>query len=294
MSSQFPPRPSRQMPTSGQGIQSPASPGGRTPSKSQRGSSRRAPPPLPPPPAEPPVEPLPVNPNRWKPKRPEASLGPLPGGGDADKLTPEVVQRKVKSLLNKLTLEKFDKITDQILEIASQSRTETDGRTLRQIIQLTFEKATDEPNFSVMYALFCRKIMETIDPNITDPAVLNKDGQPLTGGQLFRKYLLNRCQEEFERGWKVNLPPKPDDDAVGKEAELLSEEYYKAAKAKRQGLGLVQFIGELFKLNMLIEKIMYVSLKNYLIVGMNVSYDYLAERMILILNPRKSKVYVDC
>jgi translation initiation factor 4G len=102
--------------------------------------------------------------------------------------------------------------------------------------------------------------METIDPSITDPAVLNKDGQPLTGGQLFRKYLLNRCQEEFERGWKVNLPPKPDETATGKEAELLSDEYYVAAKAKRQGLGLVQFIGELFKLNMLIEKIMYVSL----------------------------------
>jgi translation initiation factor 4G len=143
----------------------------------------------------------------------------------------------------------------KILDIAGQSCTETDGRTLRQIIQLTFEKATDEPE---MYALFCRKIMAMIDPNITDPAVLNNDGQPLTGGQLFRQYLLNRCQEEFERGWKVNLPPKPEDHATGKEAELLSEAYYNAAKAKRQGLGLVHFIGELFKLNMLIEKIMYV------------------------------------
>ena len=242
-------------------MQSPASPSARTQSKSQRQNSRRGPPQPPPPPAEPAVEPLTANPNRWKPQRAaETNLGPPPGGPEAARLAPEVVQRKVKSLLNKLTLEKFDKITDQILEIAGQSRFETDGRTLRQIIQLTFEKATDEPNFSEMYALFCRKIMETIDPNITDPAVLNKDGQPLTGGQLFRKYLLNRCQEEFERGWKVNLPPKPEDDATGKEAELLSEAYYTAAKAKRQGLGLVQFIGELFKLNMLIEKIMYLSL----------------------------------
>ena len=260
MGTSFPPRVTpRSISTTGQGMQAPASPGGRTQSRSQRQSSRRAPPPPPPPPpppSEPLTEALPVNPNRWKPKRAEAALGP-PLGGEPAVLSPEVVQRKVKSLLNKLTMEKFDKITDQILEIASQSRKETDGRTLRQIIQLTFEKATDEPNFSEMYALFCRKIMETIDPNITDPNVLNKDGQPLTGGQLFRKYLLNRCQEEFERGWKINLPPKPDDNAVGQEAELLSEEYYTAAKAKRQGLGLVQFIGELFKLNMLIEKIMY-------------------------------------
>jgi translation initiation factor 4G len=286
----------RSMSTTVQGIQAPASPGVRTQSKSQRQGSRRAPPPPPPPPpppAEPPIEPLPVNPNRWRPQRAEAALGP-PLGGEVAVLTPEVVQRKVKSLLNKLTLEKFDKITDQILEIASQSRKETDGRTLRQIIQLTFEKATDEPNFSEMYALFCRKIMETIDPNITDPNVLNKDGQPLTGGQLFRKYLLNRCQEEFERGWKINLPPKPDDDAVGKEAELLSEEYYKAAKAKRQGLGLVQFIGELFKLNMLVEKIMYWISIVLLTAGTSVSYDCSVEQMIRIPNQRRWKACAAC
>ena len=245
----FPSRgPGRIVPSGPSASQSPVSP--RAPSAKQKSGSRRQPPPPPPPPPEPPIEPLVENPNRWKPRRQEttSALGPPPGGDG--KFSPEVVQRKVKALLNKLTLEKFDKITDQILEIASQSRLETDGRTLRQIIQLTFEKATDEPNFSEMYALFCRKIMETIDPNITDPTVVNRDGQPLTGGQLFRKYLLNRCQEEFERGWKVNLPPKPDEN------ELLSDEYYLAAKAKRQGLGLVQFIGELFKLNMLIEKIM--------------------------------------
>lgn len=285
----------RNISTTGQGMQAPASPGGRIQSKAQRQGSRRAPPPPPPPPppAEPPAEPLPLNPNRWRPQRAETALGP-PLGGEAPVLTPEVVQRKVKSLLNKLTLEKFDKISDQILEIASQSRKETDGRTLRQIIQLTFEKATDEPNFSEMYALFCRKIMETIDSDITDPNVLNKEGQPLTGPQLFRKYLLNRCQEEFERGWKINLPPKPDDDAVGKEAELLSEEYYKAAKAKRQGLGLVQFIGELFKLNMLIEKIMYWISIVLLIAGMSALFDYSAEQMIHILNRRKWKACAAC
>jgi translation initiation factor 4G len=136
--------------------------------------------------------------------------------------------------------------------------------------------------------------METIDSDITDPNVLNKEGQPLTGPQLFRKYLLNRCQEEFERGWKINLPPKPDDDAVGKEAELLSEEYYKAAKAKRQGLGLVQFIGELFKLNMLIEKIMYWISIVLLTAGMSALFDYSAELMIHIPNRRKWKACAAC
>jgi len=41
------------------------------------------------------------------------------------------------------------------------------------------------------------------------------------------------------------------------EAALMSDEYYIAAAAKRRGLGLVQFIGELYKLGMLTERIMH-------------------------------------
>jgi translation initiation factor 4G len=35
-----------------------------------------------------------------------------------------------------MTPEKFDKISDQILEIAAQSKDESDGRTLRQVSSL--------------------------------------------------------------------------------------------------------------------------------------------------------------
>jgi translation initiation factor 4G len=84
----------------------------------------------------------------------------------------------------------------------------------------------------------------------------------VTGGSLFRKYLLNRCQEEFERGWKVNLPPKPE--GVTDEIAMLSDEYYIAAAAKRRGLGLVKFIGELYKLGMLTERIMHECTKRLL------------------------------
>jgi hypothetical protein len=41
------------------------------------------------------------------------------------------------------------------------------------------------------------------------------------------------------------------------EAELYSDEYFAAQKAKRRGLGLIQFIGELYKLQMLTERIMH-------------------------------------
>jgi translation initiation factor 4G len=186
----------------------------------------------------------------WTPHSLSRTAAPPPSGH----LPPDIVQRKVKAALNKMTPEKFDKISDQVLEIAGQSKDEQDGRTLRQVIQLTFEKACDEQHWSSMYAKFCARMLNTMSTEIRDENVVNKAGEPIVGGALFRKYLLNRCQEEFEKGWEINLPDKPEGEG---EAALLSEEYYIAAAAKRRGLGLIQFIGELYKLGMLTLRIMH-------------------------------------
>jgi translation initiation factor 4G len=188
----------------------------------------------------------------WKPlSLSMASNATLPSGH----MPPDMVQRKVKAALNKMTPEKFDRIADQIQEIAAQSKDENDGRTLRQVIQLTFEKACDEAHWASMYARFAERMLRTMSPEIRDETVVDKHGNPVVGGALFRKYLLNRCQEEFERGWEVNLPEKPEGQSG--EAALLSDEYYIAAAAKRKGLGLIQFIGELYKLKMLTLRIMH-------------------------------------
>jgi translation initiation factor 4G len=169
-------------------------------------------------------------------------------------MAPDMVQRKVKAALNKMTPEKFDKIANDILAIASQSKDENDGRTLRQVIQLTFEKACDEAHWASMYAKFCKRMLEEMGPEIKDENVRDKQDRVVVGGALFRKYLLNRCQEEFERGWEVDLPEKPEGQT---EEVMLSDEYYIAAAAKRRGLGLIQFIGELYKLGMLTLRIMH-------------------------------------
>ena len=216
------------------------------------------------------VAPLQVTANRWDRKA-------LQADGDS----PETVERKVKALLNKLTMEKFDSISDQIISWANKSENEKDGRTLIQVIKLVFEKATDEATWSEMYARLCRKMMEQISPKVQDDGIKNNDGKPITGGQLFRKYLLNRCQEDFERGWVAKEAAAAaaatkaiEDEAVkaaneGKgdqkeEYALYSEEYYIAQKAKRRGLGLIKFIGELFKLQMLTERIMHECVKKLL------------------------------
>ena len=219
-----------------------------------------------------PVVPLEMSANRWVPTSAVRKVQP-----DID--TPEIVDRKVESLLNRLTMERFDSISDQIIQWANKSVNEKDGRTLIQVIRLVFEKATDEAAWSEMYARLCRKMMEQISPDVQDDGIKNLEGRPIAGGQLFRKYLLNRCQEDFERGWFAKeataaaAAAKASDDQATKaandkkdteEAELYSDEYYAAQKAKRQGLGLIKFIGELFKLQMLTERIMHECVKKLL------------------------------
>ncbi|KAG1846588.1 ARM repeat-containing protein [Suillus subalutaceus] len=215
-----------------------------------------------------PVAPLELFVNCWVPTSTARKVQP-----DVD--SPELVDRKVKGLLNKLTMEKFQTISDQIIHWANKNVNERDGRTLIQVIRLVFEKATDEAAWSEMYARLCRKMMEQISPEVQDNGIKNTEGKPIAGGQLFRKYLLNRCQEDFEREWfaKEAAAAKASDDHATKtahkkigtnEAELCFEEYYAAEKARRQCLGLIKFIGELFKLQMLTERIMHVCVKKLL------------------------------
>ena len=213
-----------------------------------------------------PVAPLQVTGNLWDSKAIQA-----------EHYSPELVERKVKGLLNKLTMEKFDSISDQIIAWANKSEKGKGGRTLIQIIRLVFE-ATNEAT-AEMYAKLCKKMMEQISTNVQDDGIKNDQGKPITGGQLFRKYLLNRCQDDFERGWRAKevtaaaaATKALEDEAANaktKEAEtvLYSNKYYAAyaaQKAKRQGLGLIKFIGELFKLQMLTERIMHKCVKKLL------------------------------
>ena len=199
-----------------------------------------------------------------------------------DQASPELVEREVKDLLNKLTMKTFASISDQIIAWANKSEKEKDARTLIQVIRLVFEKATDEAtseNFTEMCALLCRKMMEQISTNDQDDGIKNPKGKPIAGGQLFRKYLFNRCQEDFERGWVVKeataAATKALDEAAKaanaktkedgtEEIVLYSDKYYAVQKTERQGLGLIKFIGELFKLQMLTERIVYVCVKKLL------------------------------
>ncbi|XP_053162664.1 eukaryotic translation initiation factor 4 gamma 1 isoform X12 [Hemicordylus capensis] len=179
----------------------------------------------------------------WKPSSKRASEAE-----DPENVKTQDLFRRVRSILNKLTPQMFQQLMKQVTELAI----DTEER-LKGVIDLIFEKAISEPNFSVAYANMCRCLMGLKVPSTDKPTVMAN----------FRKVLLNRCQKEFEKDKDddeiFEKKQKEMDDTAGPEERArLKEELDDARdKARRRSLGNIKFIGELFKLKMLTEAIMH-------------------------------------
>ncbi|QLQ81223.1 hypothetical protein HG537_0E05790 [Torulaspora globosa] len=224
------------------------------------------------------VAPLVPSANRWVPKsRQKKTEKKMAPDGVTELLDKEEAERKMKSLLNKLTLEMFDTISADILKIANQSKWEEQGETLNVVIEEIFHKACDEPHWSSMYAQLCGKLVKDLDPEIKDE---NNEGK--TGPKLVLHYLVARCHTEFDKGWTDKLPT--NEDGTPLEPEMMSDEYYKAAAAKRRGLGLVRFIGFLYRLNLLTGKMMFECFRRLMKDLSNAPTEETLESVVELLN----------
>uniref|UniRef100_A0A667YGZ8 Eukaryotic translation initiation factor 4 gamma 3 n=1 Tax=Myripristis murdjan TaxID=586833 RepID=A0A667YGZ8_9TELE len=177
--------------------------------------------------------------NAWKPGMKREGLTEDPETQKTQELF-----RKVRSILNKLTPQMFHQLMKQVTDLTI----DTEER-LKGVIDLVFEKAIDEPSFSVAYGNMCR-CLATLKVPMTD-----KPSNTVN----FRKLLLNRCQKEFEKD-KVDdvVFERKQKDTFLTERERLQEELEEAKdKARRRSIGNIKFIGELFKLKMLTEAIMH-------------------------------------
>ena len=88
-----------------------------------------------------PVKPLVKSGNAWVPCKDNSAIAKI--------------EKQVKSLLNKITKEKFDRLSTQMCEIPIQSYEQ-----LTLIIKLVYEKAIGEPAFSDMYANLCYRLSQ--------------------------------------------------------------------------------------------------------------------------------------
>ncbi|GAB1610039.1 eukaryotic translation initiation factor 4 gamma 1-like isoform X1 [Argonauta hians] len=182
--------------------------------------------------------------NAWKP----------PHKASKDEDDEDDIYKKVRSILNKLTPQNFEVLLSQIRDIDINTENK-----LKILIGLLFEKAISEPSFSVAYANLCSCLLTVNVPSSAHSGMVN-----------FRDTLLNRCQVEFEKhsSEEADLIKKQkeiESTSCGETRRRLKEELDEAfSAAKRRSIGNIRFIGELFKLRMLTEKIMHDCVSNLL------------------------------
>ncbi|KAJ3110913.1 hypothetical protein HDU96_006151 [Phlyctochytrium bullatum] len=215
-------------------------------------------------PPEPPVEALKVGQNAWVPEVRRA--GPAKAGTDeeqAAELLEAQTVKKAKGLLNKLTIEKFDTISDQFLALPITTQS-----LLKKVIELIFDKALDEHHFQNMYGRLCQKLSNEL-PKVQKWIDMD------TKNNIFRRLLLNKCQEEFEKSEKWSASDAAGEmsrkerlqrlnEMSSEEKAQYAEDEFQRSKLKRRVLGNITFIGELFKLAMITEKIMHLCVKQLL------------------------------
>lgn len=153
----------------------------------------------------------------------------------------DAIFRKVRGILNKLTPEKFQELSDDLLKIDLNSAVILNG-----VIYLIFEKALDEPKYSSMYAQLCKRLSKEA-PNFDSPS----------HSCTFLRLLLNVCRDKFYNRSVTS-------DIINHDGPLTPEEEEKLHVAKQRMLGNVKFIGELSKLHMLSENVLHTCIQQLL------------------------------
>lgn len=181
----------------------------------------------------------------------------------------EKLLREVKGMLNKLTLDKFDVISDKIIGLGIMRKSIMPGT-----IDLIFDKAVEEPKFASMYARLVLKIV--LHETEEKQKAVVAEGEKVESE--FRRFLISKCQVEYEKkkAWSVSRLAKLQSESTEESAELspeeqarraeaaakkaageLTEEDYELIKTKRRVLGNMRFIGELFNVGLITERIMH-------------------------------------
>lgn len=155
----------------------------------------------------------------------------------------DVVFKNSLLILNKLSLTKFEKLSDAFIATGIGRNEEC----LAGAIELVVTKAQDEPHFAAMYAALCLKLSRT-----------PMDFEPEGKMKRFKKMLLSECQKEFEQDTETKTAKAIE----GVEDE--DEKRNKAGLVKKHYLGHMRFIGELYKGDLINIKIMLMCLPQLL------------------------------
>jgi translation initiation factor 4G len=172
------------------------------------------------------------------------------------------ILRKAMLILNKLSLTKFDKLSDEFISCGIGR----DIECLTGAVGLIVTYAQEQQHFSSMYASLCLKLANTPMEGIDDG---------LKKGKKFKKILLERCQTEFETDTSTKIKEATkgiaDADAIEYHSNLIKKHY----------LGHMRFIGELYKGELISIKIMLMCLPALLMRDNEESSDDIDEEKVV-------------
>ncbi|PFH35589.1 MIF4G domain-containing protein [Besnoitia besnoiti] len=140
--------------------------------------------------------------------------------------------RRLKGYLNKLTLEKFEKLYPQILGAGIKEKEEVNA-----LMKMVFEKAVSQHHFIQMYVQLCSRLKDDLKQILADDAK----------GSYFRRILINQCEDSFV----ANLEPMRVPEGLGEEEAFEFAQLYKARMK-----GNMIFVGELLKSRMISHRIL--------------------------------------
>ena len=146
-----------------------------------------------------PVAPLVKSENRWMPQKNNSVM--------------VATEKKVKGILNKMTKEKFGKLSTQMCDIPILSY-----EMLTMIIHRVYEKAIDEPSFGDMYADLCCRLAERVSPESIIEIIRSNEEKPDLSSKSYDAKDKDRWRKYTEgtNTWRwTNDVATDDNDIVG-------------------------------------------------------------------------------
>jgi len=167
----------------------------------------------------------------------------------------EVVIRKCRTILNKLSMDNFEKLFAQ-LTVCGISKTQH----IEALMKEVFEKATTQHGFIDMYTQLCKRLDFWCKSN----PLLDVD---------FRRILLSQCQRSFES----NL--KPPEGILG--ASVNDEDAFeREVKYKSAMLGNIKFVGRLLVTQLIASKILVQAASQLLSISSEITLECLCALLL--------------
>ncbi|KAL7075939.1 hypothetical protein ACQ4LE_004880 [Meloidogyne hapla] len=200
--------------------------------------------------------------NAWKSKREERFDMNAPVK-EEEEARHDKIKKEVRGLLNKITPSSYQELSD---EFCAYKFIE-DTKLLTPVIDLIFDKAVEEPHFCPLYSDLCKKQVD-----VERQMQLQRDKTPdkqsdQTDSQTekpkeknFRTEIITKSQRTFlasdDYDNKVKELQEKLKDADDKARVPIEEELEtRRSKEKRRLLGIIKFIGQLYRHHLLIESI---------------------------------------